>query len=123
MPARTTEPPIVQGEIMITANALVAFKWAAAHSKDPKYGQAADRALAWIAANEPVTTQDRVFKIVALMHYGTPDQKRMAWSIVEKLAAEQQADGGWKEITPRWMARTRSRPARCCTHSSRRASA
>ena len=31
------------------------------------------------------------------MHYGTPDQKRTAWSVVETLAAEQQPDGGWKE--------------------------
>jgi hypothetical protein len=99
VPAPNDEPPILQGETVITANALVAFKWAAAHSKDPKYAQAADRALGWIAASEPVTTQDKTFKIISLMRYGTPEQKRMAWSIVETLAAEQQADGGWKEAT------------------------
>jgi hypothetical protein len=91
------EPPIMQGDIMITGNALVALKWAAAHSRDPKYNHAADRALAWMAASEPVTTQDRVFKLVALDHYGTPDHKRLAWSVVEELAAQQQPDGGWKE--------------------------
>ncbi len=53
--------------------------------------------LAWIATHEPQTTQDKIFKIIALMHYGTPDQKRSAWSVVETLATEQQADGGWKE--------------------------
>jgi hypothetical protein len=95
--AANVEPPIVQGQLMLTGNALVALTWAAAHSADPKYGKAAERALAWIAASEAVTTQDRVFKIVGLDHYGTPDHKRQAWSEVEELAAQQQPDGGWKE--------------------------
>ena len=43
---------------MLTGNALVALEWAAAHSKDPKYRQAAERALAWMAAADPLTTQD-----------------------------------------------------------------
>src|SRR6185295_18898952 len=90
------EPPIMQGQTMLTGNALVAMQWAAAHSTNPKYGKAAARALGWIAASEPVTTQDRVFKIVALNHYGTPEHRRVAWSLVEELAAQQQGDGGWK---------------------------
>jgi von Willebrand factor type A domain-containing protein len=94
----STEPPIMQGGLMMTGNALVAFEWAAAHSRDPKYRQAAERALAWIVANEPVTTQDLVFKIVAVNHYGTPEQKRATWPLAEVLAAQQAADGGWKEI-------------------------
>ena len=91
------EPPIVQGEPMLMGNALVALKWAAAHSPDQKYGKAFERGLAWIVGSDAVTTQDRVFKIVALDHYGTPGDKRQAWSLVEELASEQQRDGGWKE--------------------------
>jgi hypothetical protein len=91
------EPPIVQGELMLMGNALVALKWAAAHSPDQKYGKAFERGLAWIVGSDAITTQDRVFKIVALDHYGTPDDRRQAWSLVEELAAEQQRDGGWKE--------------------------
>lgn len=90
-------PPIVQGKFMTTGNALVAIEERAKRSDDPKYDTAAERALAWIASNEPETTQDKIFKIISLMHYGTPDQKRSVWSVVETLAAEQQADGGWKE--------------------------
>jgi hypothetical protein len=90
-------PPIVQGKFMTTANALVAIKWTAAHIDDPKYAKAAERALAWIESHEPETTQDKIFKVIALMHYGTPEQKRSAWSVVETMAAEQQADGGWRE--------------------------
>jgi hypothetical protein len=98
IPAENAEPPIMQGSIMMTANALEAIRWAAAHSRDPKYGKAADRALAWIAASDVSTTQDKVFKVVTLAHYGTADQKRAAWTVVENLAAEQQRDGGWKEV-------------------------
>jgi hypothetical protein len=97
IPVDQPVPPIVQGQFMTTSNALVALDWAAAHSVDPTYQQAAARGAAWIAANEPATNQDKVFKIIALMRDGTPDQKRTAWSVVEELSAEQQPDGGWKE--------------------------
>ena len=97
LPVDQPAPPIVQGQFMTTANALVALDWAIAHSDDPKYKQAAGRAAAWIAAHEPATNQDKVFKIIALMRDGTPDQKRAAWSVVEELSAEQQSDGGWQE--------------------------
>jgi hypothetical protein len=97
MPEPGPEPPILQGRFMLTANALVAMKWVASHSQDPKYARAAERAMSWMASNEPETTQDHVFKIVALARDGTPEQKRAAWSTVEALAAAQQADGGWKE--------------------------
>jgi hypothetical protein len=98
LPEASPEPPILQGKFMTTGNALVALKWAMAHSQDPKYSQAAERALAWITANDPVTTQDLVFKIVAVSHYGTPDQKRTVWPLVEEVASQQQPDGGWKEV-------------------------
>jgi VWA domain-containing protein len=91
------QPPILQGQIMLTSNALVAFEWAASHSTNPKYASAAVRALGWIVANDALTTQDHVLKIVTLDHYGTADNKRMAWSLVEELGRQQQPDGGWKE--------------------------
>jgi hypothetical protein len=100
IPADAEEAPIIQGAFMTTANSLVAWRWADAHSKDAKYRHAADRALAWIASHEPVTTQDQAFRIIALMHYGTPEHKRIAWSTAESLAAQQQPDGGWKEAPP-----------------------
>jgi hypothetical protein len=96
-PVDEVHPPIVQGKFMTTANYLVAIEWSAKRTQDPNEAAAAERALAWIASNEPETTQDKIFKVIALMHYGTPEQKRSAWSVVETLASEQQADGGWKE--------------------------
>jgi hypothetical protein len=99
MPIDLPEPPIGQGQFMTTGNALVALKRAADQSDDPAYDRAIERALAWIASKEPQTTQDKVYKIISLMHYGAPDQKRTAWSVVEMLADEQLPDGGWKENT------------------------
>lgn len=97
IPMDRPEPPLIQGDFMTTANTLVALDWAQAHSKDPQYGLAARHAVAWIADNAPQSTQDKVFKVIALMRDGTADQKRLAWPIVEELASEQQKDGGWKE--------------------------
>lgn len=97
MPFDLPEPPIGQGQFMTTSNALVAITRAAANSDDPGYDRSIERALDWIASHEPKTTQDKIYKVISLMHYGTPDQKRAAWSVVETLAAEQQPDGGWKE--------------------------
>jgi hypothetical protein len=97
IPLESTRPPIEQGDFMTTANSLVALRWSATHAKDAKYRQAAARALGWIESHEPETTQDRVFKIIALMRFGSPEQKRIAWSTVESLAEQQQPDGGWKE--------------------------
>lgn len=98
IPVEYSEPPVVQGGFMMTADSQVAFEWAAAHSMDAKYRQAADAARTWIAANEPVTTQDLALKIIAVNHYGTAEQKRAAWPLAEMLAAQQAPDGGWKEI-------------------------
>lgn len=97
MPFDLPEPPIGQGQFMTTSNALVAITRAAANSEDPRYDRSIERALDWIASHEPSTTQDKIYKVISLMHYGAPDQKRAAWSVVETLAAEQQPDGGWKE--------------------------
>ena len=97
MPFDLPEPPIGQGQFMTTGNALVAITRAAEHSDDPSYDRSIERALDWIASHEPKTTQDKIYKVISLMRYGTPDQKRAAWSVVETLAADQQPDGGWKE--------------------------
>jgi outer membrane protein OmpA-like peptidoglycan-associated protein len=91
------EPPIAQGSLMGTANAVVAYMEAFAQTGDSQYQAAADRGLAFIAATKPVTTQDKVFKIIALSRYGTPAQRDLASHIVQQLQSEQDADGGWRE--------------------------
>ena len=97
IPIDRPEPPLLQGDFMTSANTLVALDWAKAHSTDPKYALAASHAISWIATNQPESTQDKVFKIIALTQDGNADQQRLVWPIVEQLATEQQKDGGWKE--------------------------
>ena len=88
--------PIVQGAFDTTANALVAFDWAGSHGGKPQVKAAASRALAWMSTAVPKTTQDKVYKIISLSRFA-PDKRDIAWALVDKLAVEQQPDGGWKE--------------------------
>jgi len=91
------EPPIDQGALMTTVNSISAFQQGYAESGDARYKKAAQRALAWVAAEKPETTQDKVFKILALVRYGNAQQKRAAGAIVDDVKTEQKADGGWQE--------------------------
>jgi hypothetical protein len=91
------EAPIVQGRFMTSANSLVALMRAHETTQDAKYRTAADRALAWVVANRPETTQDKIFKVLALSRFGTPQQKRLIAPVLDQLITEQQPDGGWKE--------------------------
>jgi len=91
------EPPIAQGSLMGTANSVVAFMEAFAQTGDSQYKAAADRGLAFIAATKALTTQDKVFQIIALSRYGTPTQRDLASRVIQQLQSEQDADGGWRE--------------------------
>ncbi len=90
-------PPVVQGVFLTTGNAAAAFLDAYRRTRDEKYRAAAERAVAWFAKKDAETTQDRVYKAVTLARFGTPDQRRLIRSELERLVAQQQKDGGWKE--------------------------
>lgn len=89
-------PPIIQGAFDVTGNALVAFDWASLHGGKSQLKPAANRALSWMVSATPRTTQDKVFKIISLGRFA-PDKRDAMWALVDKLASEQQPDGGWKE--------------------------
>src|SRR5439155_14469134 len=95
--------PIQQGSIMTTANSLVAFARAFTETGDIRYKQAADRAVSWISSAPPETTQDKVFKILALSRFGGPESKSIVQDLVEVLQVEQEADGGWRERRVEWL--------------------
>jgi outer membrane protein OmpA-like peptidoglycan-associated protein len=99
IPSDHTEPPIDQGMFMTTANSVTALFQAFTESGKTQYRQGALKGLAWIAANKPVTTQDEVFKILALSHFGNAQQKKGIDPIVKQLKSEQKEDGGWQEIS------------------------
>jgi outer membrane protein OmpA-like peptidoglycan-associated protein len=91
------KPPISQGTINSSANAAVAFMEAYAQTGNSKYKTAADRALAFVASQNAVTTQDEVFKVIALSHFGDSAQRDIAAGLVTRLKAEQDSDGGWRK--------------------------
>jgi len=93
----TKSPPIDQGSIMASANAAFGWSAAFAQSHDGKYQAAVGRALNFIAAASTVTTQDEVFKILALENLGSDQQKADAAKLAAQLAAEEYPDGGWRE--------------------------
>jgi outer membrane protein OmpA-like peptidoglycan-associated protein len=93
------EPPIDQGTLMTTANSAGSFLQAYEETGDIHYKQAAQHALAWIAAARTETTQDEVFKIISLSRYGNPQQKRDVQRAVAQLKSEQKEDGGWQETS------------------------
>jgi outer membrane protein OmpA-like peptidoglycan-associated protein len=98
-PSDFEEPPIAQGTINSTANAVAGFMEAYVQTGDPKYKTAGERGLAFIASEKPKTTQDKVFKVIALSRFGTPAQRELAARLVQQLKAEQKADGGWSETS------------------------
>lgn len=91
------EPPISQGSLMPTANALIAFKSAYENAQDPRYAKAADDALAYIEKAVPETTQDEVFQILALSQFGSTEQRQLIPKFVQSLLSQQDHDGGWRE--------------------------
>jgi von Willebrand factor type A domain len=95
-PDRYDHVPIIEGPASVTANAIVGLDWGASHGGNARLKPAASRALAWMTAYAPVTTQDKVFKIITLARFA-PDKRANTWSLIDKLATEQQPDGGWKE--------------------------
>jgi outer membrane protein OmpA-like peptidoglycan-associated protein len=97
IPIERNTPPIVQGTIMSTANAVTAFLRAYNETGDKKYKDAADRGLVFIAGRTPANTQDEIFTVIALSRYGTPEQKRLVDKVVARLKSEELDDGGWRE--------------------------
>ncbi len=89
--------PISQGSFMTTANAALAFMQAFAETGDARYQVAGGKAVAFIAAAKPATTQDEVFTILALSRFGTSQQQSLVSGLIARLKTEQGTEGGWRE--------------------------
>ncbi len=91
------EAPIDQGSIMTTANSVFTLMQAFKESGEDKFKQAAERALAWVAAAPAETTQDKIYQVLVLSQFGSGAQKDQVAGLVEQLKKEQAGDGGWME--------------------------
>ena len=89
------EPPIAQGSFMTTGNSAMALMQAFAETGETRFQQAAEKSLSFLAATQPKTTQDKVFKILSLSRFGSPQQRALVGPLLVQLQSEQHPDGGW----------------------------
>lgn len=91
------EPPVEQGDVMMTGSVLETIAAAQAHQKRPEYAAAIDQGADWLR-NAPVeTTQDIVFAIIGLRTAGVKANDADVRRLVDLLRSRQQEDGGWGE--------------------------
>ncbi|MEW6282684.1 MAG: PA14 domain-containing protein, partial [Candidatus Eremiobacterota bacterium] len=91
------EPPIEQGDIMVTANSLLVLRQAGEFAADARLRQASARAADYLLEAVPETTQDRCHRILGLA-IGRPEGAEDALrGEVSALWDLQRPDGGWSE--------------------------
>lgn len=89
--------PIDQGSIMTTANGTVALDRLLETDGGQRLDEARARAVVWLEAAEPETTQDVIQKILGLARRGDPRHQPILAALVARLREEQESDGGWRE--------------------------
>jgi len=89
-------PPMNAGDFQAAAVCIFAVRHYTPAGMEGRAADAITRALAWLEASAPRTTQDRAFHALALAwaHDGSESAKRSARSLV----AMQQPDGGWSQL-------------------------
>ncbi|MEQ8191796.1 MAG: VWA domain-containing protein, partial [Candidatus Eremiobacterota bacterium] len=92
-----SEPPVQQGDIMCTTNALLTLLQTYKKTGDESFSPSIQKASAWLEKAVPVTTQDMAFQIIGLSSYPSPDAKRIIENDINKLYTMQNEDGGWGE--------------------------
>jgi ankyrin repeat protein len=87
-------PPMNVGQYQAAALSIYALRHYAPAGHEASSGRAVARAIAWLKASKPETTQDRAFHLLGLAWGGeTP-----APAAVRALAALQRSDGGWSQL-------------------------
>jgi ankyrin repeat protein len=90
-----TRAPMQDGDFSRTAMSIRALTVYATPARAPEYRNRAARAADWLAAQTPLTTEDRVMQLLGLhwadAHASTRDRR------VNELLKLQRADGGWAQ--------------------------
>lgn len=89
-------PPMSAGEPLSAALAIYSMQNYTAASETKEAQQAIAKAAAWLAAANPVTTQDRAFQVMGLV-WAKADAAAIARS-AKALVAMQKDDGGWNQL-------------------------
>ena len=88
-------PPVEQGDIMVTANSLITIKQAVLYEHSQEFLDSLTKGLVWLESSEAVTTQDLAFRILGLALGGPNITNPVIKKDMTLLVKEQNADGGW----------------------------
>ncbi len=94
-PASPNRAPIQDGDISRTALAINALAHWAVPARKTELAARAERGAAWLAAQEPASTEDRVMQLLGQLWAGAPIKQRDVR--LKQLLALQQPDGGWSQ--------------------------
>jgi ankyrin repeat protein len=90
-----TRAPIQDGDFSRTAMAIRTLSYFATPARKREYQERVDRAAEWLAAQTPISTEDRVMQLLGLhwanAHAGLRDKRG------KELVQLQQSDGGWAQ--------------------------
>nr|HEV7953661.1 ankyrin repeat domain-containing protein [Candidatus Acidoferrales bacterium] len=90
-------PPIEASDIEVTVNSMRAMQLYAPPTQRADYDRAIQKAADWIAAALPRNNEDRAFQLLGLA-WAKKNQRNIS-SAARSLAAQQQSDGGWAQIS------------------------
>jgi ankyrin repeat protein len=90
-----TRAPMQDGDFSRTAMSIRTLVHFATPARRAEYRERVDRAANWLAAQTPLTTEDRVMQLLGLFWAGTHAEVRERR--VRELVQLQHADGGWAQ--------------------------
>jgi ankyrin repeat protein len=94
-PASPNRAPIQDGDISRTALAVNALAHWSVPARKAELARRIERGAAWLAAQEPASTEDRVMQLLGQLWAGAPIKQRDVR--IKALLALQQPDGGWSQ--------------------------
>jgi len=92
-----TRPPIQDGDINRTAMSVRALTVYGTPARKTEYTSRVGRAAEWLAAQTPVSTEERIMQLLGLSWAGA--HRPLAERRTRELLATQRADGGWAQTT------------------------
>ena len=91
-------PPIMSGDIQVTATSLRSLQVYAPGTQRAKYEMDVKRGADWLMKAQPKTTDERAFQLLGLGWAGVKPNSTLIRDAAAALLREQRADGGWAQL-------------------------